>query len=41
MITIKSIETLKTNRLNLIRFCIDDAEALFNNWGTDKEIIKQ
>lgn len=40
MITIKSIETLKTNRLNLRRFCIDDAEALFNNWGTDKEISK-
>lgn len=40
MITIKSIETSKTNRLNLIRFCIDDAEALFNNWGTDKEISK-
>lgn len=40
MISIKSIETLKTNRLNLRRFCIEDAEALFNNWGTDKEISK-
>ena len=40
MITIKSIEPLETQRLKLRKFQINDAESLFNNWGTDCEITK-
>lgn len=40
MITIKSIEPLETQRLKLRKFQINDAESLFNNWGTDCGITK-
>lgn len=40
MIIIKSIELLETQRLKLRKFQINDAESLFNNWGTDSEITK-
>jgi len=36
----KGTITLVTNRLILRRFTIDDAEAMFNNWASDKEVTK-
>ena len=40
MITLKPIESLMSKRITLRKFNIEDAENLFNNWGTDEEITK-
>lgn len=36
----KGTITLVTKRLILRRFTTDDAEAMFNNWASDKEVTK-
>lgn len=33
-------QTIETERLLLRRFCIDDAESMFNNWADDSEVTK-
>lgn len=36
----KGTKELKTQRLILRRFVIEDAEAMFNNWANDPEVTK-
>ncbi len=36
----RGTETIKTERLILRRFTLDDAEAMFNNWAKDPEVTK-
>lgn len=40
MITLKRTENLPSNRITLREFKLEDAENLFNNWGTDEKITK-
>lgn len=40
MITLKRTENLVSSRITLREFKLEDAENLFNNWGTDEEITK-
>lgn len=37
MITLKRTENLPSNRITLREFKLEDAENLFNNWGTDEK----
>lgn len=36
----KRTENLPSNRITIREFKLEDAENLFNNWGTDEEITK-
>lgn len=36
----KGTQTIKTQRLNLRRFCVEDAQAMFDNWASDDEVTK-
>ncbi|PIG99354.1 hypothetical protein CS538_18595 [Clostridium combesii] len=40
MLNHKGTITLKTQRLILRRFAIDDADSVFNNWENDNDICK-
>lgn len=40
MIKHTGTKTINTERLILRRFEIDDANNMFNNWGSDEEVIK-
>ena len=33
-------QTIKTKRLTLRPFCIEDVQAVFNNWASDSEVTK-
>ncbi len=38
--THKGTERLETNRLILRRYIAEDAEAMYKNWASDKEVTK-
>lgn len=40
MITHKGTKTIKTERLLLRRFTVNDAEQMFENWANDKRVSK-
>lgn len=40
MITHRGTEEIRTERLILRRFTMDDANAMFNNWANDPEVTK-
>ncbi|OGO91247.1 MAG: hypothetical protein A2Y17_04675 [Clostridiales bacterium GWF2_38_85] len=40
MLTHTGTQTIQTERLLLRRFTIDDAQAMFDNWATDVNVIK-
>ncbi len=40
MITHKGTKTIKTERLLLRRFTVNDAEAMFENWANDERVSK-
>lgn len=40
MLTHKGTNTIETERLILRKFKIEDAEGMYNSWGTDKEVTK-
>lgn len=40
MITHKGTQTIRTERLTLRRFTLDDAEDMFNNWANDERVTR-
>ena len=40
MLTHKGTQTLRTDRLILRRFTIDDAQEMFDNWANDERVTK-
>lgn len=40
MINHRGTEKIRTERLMLRRFTLDDAQAMFNNWANDPEVTK-
>lgn len=40
MPTHKGTQTIKTRRLTLRRFTLDDAQAMYDNWASDPEVTK-
>ena len=40
MITHRGTKTIRTERLMLRRFTLDDAQAMFHNWAKDPEVTK-
>ncbi len=40
MLTHKGTQTIKTERLTLRRFTVEDAEAMYNNWAKDERVCK-
>ncbi len=40
MLTHKGTQSIKTNRLILRRFALDDAKAMFDNWASDERVTK-
>ncbi len=40
MLTHKGTQTIKTERLILRRFAIDDAQMMYDNWAKDKRVTK-
>lgn len=40
MLTQKGTQTLKTERLTLRRFTLDDAQAMFENWANDERVTR-
>lgn len=40
MLTHKGTETIRTERLTLRRFALDDAESMFKHWANDPEVTR-
>lgn len=40
MITHKGTQTIKTERLILRKFTVDDAQAMFDNWANDERVTR-
>lgn len=40
MLTHKGTKTLKTPRLTLRQFSIEDARAMYDNWASDEEVVR-
>lgn len=40
MLTHKGTVTLETPRLRLRRFCVDDAQPMFDNWASNAEVCR-
>ncbi len=36
----KGTVAIETERLRLRRFCVEDAQSMFRNWASDKEVTK-
>lgn len=40
MLTHKGMQTIKTERLTLRKFTVDDARAMFENWANDERVTR-